>query len=130
MLDAQQIEQRLPVWCALSELFVDTEFDAASARTVAESLRRSRLPVPELERILRDEVAPVFHRNAAAVNWTGWPADEVRRLVTEHLRRCDAWPARLAKPLRGLLHRARMTGFEPAWREVMRRLAETDKTRQ
>jgi hypothetical protein len=124
MLGAQQIEQRLPVWCALAELFVDTEFDATSARSVAEALRASHLPLPELERILRDEVAPVFHRNAFAGNWTGWPADEVQRLVVEHLRSREAWAARLTQPFAGMLRRARMAAYEPAWNEVKQRLEE------
>lgn len=124
MLDAQQIELRLPVWCALAELFVDTEFDSTSARSVAEALRASGLPLSAIEHILRDEVAPVFHRNAFAGNWTGWPADEVQRLVLEHLSTREGWAARLARPFAGMLRRARMAAFEPAWNEVKQLLVQ------
>lgn len=129
MLDAQQIEQRLPVWCALAELFVDTEFDATSARSVAEALRASRLPLSVIEDILREEVAPVFHRNSFAGNWTGWPADEVQRLVLEHLHSRESWSARLMRPFAGMLRSVQMAAFESAWNEVKQLLEQPDLQR-
>jgi len=122
MLTDAQIAERLPIWCALSELFVDTAFDDTAADTVARALRESGLPADELERILLDEVAPVFHRNLFAGNWTGWNPEEVRALVTEHLAGQETLAARLARPLRPLLDRVRMAGFEPAWAMVRARL--------
>jgi len=119
MLTQAQIDARLPVWCALSELFVDTEFDDLAADSVARALRKSGLPLIELERILRDEVAPTFHRNAFAGNWTGWPPEEVRRAVTAHLAASEGLAARLARPLLRLVW---MAGIAPAWQAVRDRL--------
>ena len=124
MLSDADVAARLPAWCALSELFVDTEFDAAARDRMVDALRATGLPVASLDRILRDEVAPVFHANVFAGNWTGWTDEEVRRLVTAHLARQDGAVARLARPLRPLLDRVRMAGFEADWSAVKARLAD------
>lgn len=119
-----EVDARLPVWCALSELFVDTAFDDTAADAVARVLRDSGLPLAELDRILRDDVAPVFHRNAFAGHWTGWAPAEVRRAVMAHLAAADRPVARLVRPLAPLLHRLRMGGFSVAWAQVRARLQE------
>jgi hypothetical protein len=121
MLSETEINRRLPVWCALSEMFVDTEFDDVAAASMTRQLRASGMAVDVLDRILRDEVAPVFHRNVFAGNWTGWPPEEVRRRVTAHLARRPGPLGRLLAPMLG---RLRMSPFESSWREVRRRLAD------
>lgn len=124
MLSDADVAARLPAWCAMSELFVDTAFDDAARDRMAQALRATGLPVPLLDRILRDEVAPVFHANVFAGHWTGWTDDEVRQLVMAHLARQDTALARAFRPLRKLFDRIRMAGFEADWSAVKARLAD------
>ncbi|MGF6960291.1 DUF7079 family protein [Paraburkholderia youngii] len=88
MLKPDEIERRLPVWVALSELFLDTEFDEIACRYVAERLRCSGFELQELEDILRDEVAPAFWPNlVVAGEWSGWSPEAVRDIVLGHLEK-------------------------------------------
>lgn len=54
---------RRAAWQALSALFLDTELDHQDLQRLARQLRATGLPLAELERIYRDEVAPVCHLN-------------------------------------------------------------------
>jgi len=93
MWTPDEIARRLPVWVALSELFLDTEFDEIACRYVAERLRCSGFELHELEDILRDEVAPAFRPNLlVAGEWRGWSPDEVRDIVLGHLEKQSSGP--------------------------------------
>ncbi|MHA6491843.1 DUF7079 family protein [Pseudomonas borbori] len=65
---------REDIWLALSELWLDTEPDAAGLRRIAAVLRDSRLSDAELEAIFFYEVAPVVWLNhwATAGVWAGF----------------------------------------------------------
>jgi hypothetical protein len=54
-------------WALLSELFVDTEHDAAALHALARKLVETKLDASTLDIILREEVAPV------AGAWMRWP---------------------------------------------------------
>jgi hypothetical protein len=66
------IEERRPVWEALSSLFLDTDTSLLSTN-VAEVLAASPYAISELTEILYDEVYPVCHWNLFAVAgvWSG-----------------------------------------------------------
>ena len=51
-----ELERRRPVWAALSDLFLDTELEAADHQRIAHVLAASGYPESELERILCREV--------------------------------------------------------------------------
>lgn len=74
MLNNQQIEQRKPVWEALSNLWLDTELDEADLEFIASVLDQSHLSVPELHWIYLYEVAPVVYINlwSVAGEWAGF----------------------------------------------------------
>jgi hypothetical protein len=79
----------LPVWTALSELFLDTSFDAADHDRIAEALRSSPYDRAELEAILRLEVSPAFSVNLLSVagEWVPWTQDEVLDIMTRFFER-------------------------------------------
>lgn len=70
-------QQRLPLWRAFSEFFLDTELDAAGFEYVAREIRESGLSLPEAESVLWNEVFPVLAQNLLSVAgvWSGWPDD-------------------------------------------------------
>jgi hypothetical protein len=61
------IATRLPVWVALSELFLDTELDDADHDRIAAVLAASPYSEDKLEEILRFEVTPVLKKNLQSV---------------------------------------------------------------
>jgi hypothetical protein len=92
------IAERLPVWTALSELFLDTELMDDDHQRIAAILHQSPYSVAELERILRNEVTPAFGFNLAAVagEWAGWTDEAVQEIMVKSLRR-KPFPAWLTR---------------------------------
>ena len=82
------LERRLPVWHAFSELFLDTETQPHDYRDIGERLRASGYPLDELWRILEDEVAPIFSSNLLSVagEWEPWTEAEVEDIMRKSLR--------------------------------------------
>nr|WP_086938524.1 hypothetical protein [Thaumasiovibrio occultus] len=66
--------QRLPIWRALSALFLDTEIDEATLSHIADTLYRCDVSPDDAEHILWHEVYPVLAPNLRAVAgvWDGW----------------------------------------------------------
>lgn len=122
MPNETQVVSRLPAWYALSRLFIDAEFDELACRAVVERLCTTSFTIAALDTILRDEVAPAFHRNVCGRNETGWKPAEVLRLVLEHLARRERLPVRLAAPLRGLLAARHLSGFDEPWERVQQEM--------
>ena len=85
ILGSAAFEARMPVWCVLSDLFLDTSFEDADYDRMAQALCRSPYTTAELEQILRNEVSPVFAWNLfdIAGEWAGWSEEDVRRLMSQ-----------------------------------------------
>jgi hypothetical protein len=85
-LTEAEIQRRLPVWCALSSLFLDTWFDPPYYKKIAETLRASGYSLEQLRSIFFNEVAPGFAFNLLNIagEWAGWDEQLVREqmLVT------------------------------------------------
>ena len=82
------VDERLPVWTALSDLFLDTELLDADIQRIAEVLAKSPYGVAEIADILRDEVLPAFAQNllSLAGEWVPWSDAEVRGIMERSLR--------------------------------------------
>lgn len=78
-----EIARRLPVWCALSDAFLDTELDERAYRQMAEVVCAQGFTAADSEAIFRDEVAPAVAYNLLSVagEWAGWPETTVRERV-------------------------------------------------
>ncbi|MBJ9977656.1 hypothetical protein IAE35_16935 [Pseudomonas sp. S75] len=104
---------RLMVWQALSELFLDTDVDA-SFDQVAAQLARSGYTPDQVNSVLWLEVYPVLHHNLRSMvgEWAGW----TDAFLLEHL---NARPFAPCEPVRGSV------GAEVArcWSEVRSRWA-------
>jgi len=84
------LERRAPVWEALSELFVGKELQDYDYAGIAKTLRLSGYSLEELEKVLREEVAPVFRSNLSALvvpEMEGWGQDTVVKMVRAYLKR-------------------------------------------
>ena len=90
MTEPLNLEHRAPVWEALSELFVGKELQDYDYAGIAETLRASGYSVDELDKVLREEVAPVFRSNLSALavpEMEGWAHDTVVEEIRAYLER-------------------------------------------
>jgi hypothetical protein len=87
MLTEAEIELRLPIWHAFSDLFLDTELQPHDYERIAASLRSSAFEPAELRAILEQEVAPAFVFNLLDVagEWSRWTEEEVRDIMLRSL---------------------------------------------
>jgi hypothetical protein len=115
VLSEAEIEQRLPVWHALSELFLDTEQREQDYRYIADALRSSGYGIGELRTILEEEVAPAFITNLLSVagEWAGWSREDVRDIMLRSLRS----RSRLS-PLRWLRKRIHRRHVREEWEKL------------
>lgn len=83
------VEERLPVWEALSEFFLDTELDAGDYDRIASVLAASPYSIQDIEDILRHEVYPVLIWNLRSVAgvWAGFDRDWLREAIEPRLNR-------------------------------------------
>jgi len=67
-------EEKLIIWRALSDLFLDTDIGDLTFNYIARTVIESKLSVSEVEEILWYEVYPVLESNLRNVagNWEGW----------------------------------------------------------
>ncbi|MDJ0943808.1 MAG: hypothetical protein QNJ30_10095 [Kiloniellales bacterium] len=119
MLTEAEIQDRRPVWVALSELWLDTELQDRDFDHIARVLRASGYDRDALDRILAEEVAPVVYLNLYSVAgvWTGFDPDWLCAEISRRLR--------TRGPIRAWLVRRRravMTGLiRDEWQAVLRR---------
>jgi len=77
---AEDIENRMPVWRAFSELFLDTELSDKDYIHIAKVCSNSPYSLKDLEKILFKEVWSALRLNlySMAGNWSGWSDDFIR----------------------------------------------------
>lgn len=112
------IERRLPVWHAMSDLFLDTELQAEGYRRIAEVLDVSRYSSAELRSILENEVAPAFASNLLSVAgvWAGWSKEDVREIMLRSRHR------RYIQPLSWLKRLTYRRHIDREWEKIERLL--------
>jgi hypothetical protein len=79
----EDIQRRLPVWSAFSELFLDTELTEHNYRSIVQRAGSAGFAPDELHAILVDEVFPRFAFNlfGLAGDWQPWADDSVRDVM-------------------------------------------------
>ncbi len=84
-----EIAERMPVWRAFSEFFLDAPLDDADYRRIARILAASPYSDRELNAILVHEVRPVCRWNmgAPAGAWRGFDEEDMRRKFSGRLHR-------------------------------------------
>ena len=80
----KQIEDRLPIWEALSEFFLDTELQMDDHERIAQILAATAYTEEEIEGILIGEVYPVCRWNILSVagEWAGFHPDWLKEKIS------------------------------------------------
>ena len=78
-----QIEDRLPVWVALSEFFLDTELQPEDHERIARTLAASSYTESEIEGILIGEVCPILKWNMLSVagEWACFDPEMLKKKI-------------------------------------------------
>ena len=73
-LDSKAVADRLPLWSALSDLFLDTELNESDLRYVAARVLKSGFSPTSVQEILWNEVFPALADNLriATGEWSGF----------------------------------------------------------
>lgn len=81
------LKERLPVWEALSEFFLDTELEEKDHLRIARTLASAPYSLEELETILRNEVYPGLIQNLRCVagDWAGFDREFLRQRLSPRL---------------------------------------------
>ena len=77
MTDPVNIEQRRPIWLALSEFYLDTELQDSDFRHIAFTILDSPYSLDEVKKINKYEVFPILQPNllSPAGEWAGFDED-------------------------------------------------------
>jgi len=120
-LSDEELERYVPVWCALAQLFLDTELQPADFARIAAAISKAGASVEEAEEILERDVAPAFTPNVLSVagEWAGWSGEFVKERVLAHFNAGAA--QRAIARFRARQHR---TLYGNAWKEVKKRLTQ------
>ena len=83
------LENRRPVWLALSELFLDTELEDHNLSYIARTLTQAPYSFTEIETILYQEVYPVCILNLGLFPgaWDGFDEEWLEESILKHLNR-------------------------------------------
>ncbi len=83
MLSESYIKKRLPVWEALSDLFLDTEVDEIAHKYIARVIIESGFKQEEIHNILWKEVFPAVGDNLRCVagEWAGFDSEWLKERI-------------------------------------------------
>jgi hypothetical protein len=109
-----EIRERMPVWEAFAEFFLDQELRPPDEERIARALADSPYSLDQLDDILGAEVAPVCGPNLAspAGEWAGFDSEWLRQRLTSRFGRRPTWGS-------GLL---RESTAPSSWRRVRERV--------
>lgn len=87
MKERINIEERKPVWIALSGFYLDTELQEADFRHIVSVIMQSPYSFDEVKQINKYEVFPVLQFNllSPAGEWLGFDEEELANAITSAL---------------------------------------------
>ena len=83
-LTPSQIQERTPVWFAMSRLWLDTELSEKELENIAKTMVASGYSLTELRIMCDSEIAPVINKKQGASEWENY--DEAwlaQQIITE-----------------------------------------------
>lgn len=88
-LSPEEISRRLPLWCALADLFLDTDSDPAVYKAIHKIAEENNFSLTETIAILKEDVLPAFgtHLMSVAGEWSGFEEEYVLKKISEALSR-------------------------------------------
>lgn len=92
VLSEQEIADRVPVWEAIAELWLDIEMKPGELKYIAQRLAQSKYSLAELEGILLYEVAPVVHLNLRDTEGEqhSFPIEWLQAEILKHLEKAGS----------------------------------------
>lgn len=83
MLSESDIEKRLPIWEALSDLFLDTELNETTHKYISKVILESGFEPEEIHNILWKEVFPAVGDNLRSVvgEWAGFDPEWLKERI-------------------------------------------------
>jgi hypothetical protein len=92
ILSEDEIAARMPLWCALSDLFLDTQMQRQDYEAIARAAREGGFSVEQVRDIFEHEVFPAlaFNLMSVAGEWAGFDPDFVRERILLTLGRPQA----------------------------------------
>ena len=87
MTNEINIEERKPVWSALSEFYLDTELQESDYCHIAATIIDSPYSIDEVKKINKYEVFPVLQPNLLSIagEWAGFDEEWLTKLITDSL---------------------------------------------
>jgi hypothetical protein len=113
-----QLAERLPVWEALSDFFLDTELQTSDYERLAKVLAATKYTEGQIEDILIEEVFPVCKVNMCSMagEWIGFDSDWLKEQIGARFGRRSK-----SRGLSGRLHRWM---YAAHWKKVKARMLE------
>ncbi len=89
MNETINIEERKPIWTALSEFYLDTELQKLDFRNIAFKIIESPYSFDEVKEINKYEVFPVLQPNLLSVagEWAGFNEEWLVKSITDSLKK-------------------------------------------
>src|SRR5690349_10358565 len=83
------IEQRKPIWIALSAFYLDTELQESDFKNIAIIILDSPYTFEEVRKINKYEVFPVLQLNllSMAGEWVGFDEEQLVKIITDRLNK-------------------------------------------
>ncbi|WP_299432068.1 hypothetical protein [uncultured Maribacter sp.] len=81
------IEERKPIWIALSNFYLDTELEEYALKSIAKKIIESPYSLNKVKEINTYELFPVLHYNLISVAgvWTGFDEDWLTNSIIDSL---------------------------------------------
>ena len=126
--------EREDVWYALSDLYLDTELNAADYAYIAGVVAKTTFSLDEIEFILFEEVHPTFCWNLTQVagHWGDFGRDRSVELVTSYLDSPQpaSWLQKLHAKVRERVVDSLKTLVLPDWQKLEIRIVEIREGRR
>ena len=83
------LQERQPIWIALSAFYLDTELQATDFKDIAARIKESPYSLEEVNVINKDEIFPVLYTNLRSVAgiWSGFEEKWLVEEITNNFKR-------------------------------------------
>jgi hypothetical protein len=83
-----KLQERQPIWIALSDFYLDTELQANDFKQIASKIKESQYSLEEVKAINKTEVFPVLYANLLSVAGV-WSGFEEQWLLAEIIKNLE-----------------------------------------
>ncbi|MFS4493690.1 hypothetical protein [Maribacter sp. 2308TA10-17] len=110
------IEERRPIWIALSDLYIDNELQDYDFKYISQKIKASPYSLEQIKQIDKEEVFPVLHTNLLTVAgiWTGFQEEW---LITEIMRKLEKRNF-LSRLMNGIMYAFLKSMQKDNWRKI------------